>query len=138
MTWIHLLQSKMEMQESSKQRKIMVRRLFNDYLKVPFLVEVLWQIPVAIMSSSILNFAAETFSKNRRISFYYLQYTKHIKAIIYPTNVEFVSKTLIRMLSANSQFEPAFVVSCNLSLRIRFSLLRMRICWSVLYCLEWS
>ena len=134
MTWIHLLQSKMEMRESSKQRKIMVRRLLYDYLKVPFLVEVLWQIPVAIMSLSILNFAAEIFSKNRGISSYYIQYTKHIKAKINPTILEFVSKTWIRMLSATSQFEPPFVVWCILSLRTEFSLLRMWFCFLLIGC----
>ena len=95
------------------------------------MVEVFWQIPVAIMSLSILNFAAEIFSKNRGIFSCYIQYTKHTKARIYPTILEFVSKTSVTMLSAISQFEPAFFfVSCILSLRIRFLWLRMWFCWS--------
>ena len=79
--------------------------------------EVFWWIPVAKMSLSISNFAAEIFSNNRGISLYHLQYTKHIKTRIYPITVEFVSKRPTRMLSANSQFEPAFVVLFILSFR---------------------
>ena len=72
----------------------------------------------------------ETFSKNKGISSYHIQYTKHIITRIYPTIIEFVSKTLIRLLSVYSQFEPAFVVPCFLSFRTEFSWLRMGFCWS--------
>ena len=82
----------MKSSKIKKQKLVEILEKIRKGTKVSVIEEVLWWIPVAKISLSISNFAAEIFSNNKGFSPYYVQCTKHTKAIIYPIVVEFVFK----------------------------------------------